>query len=142
MSSNAFSGVGTTFERSDMASSPTFTAIAEVNSITGPSMTRDTIDVTSLDSTGGYREFIAGFRDGGEVTLNMNFTVAGYDDLKDDFGLETKVNYRINLDKGGSNDTKFDFAGLVTSLGLAVPMDDKVTTDVTIKISSSVTLTS
>ena len=38
------------------------------------------IDVTSLDSSGGYREFIASFRDAGEVTLNMNFTLASYDD--------------------------------------------------------------
>jgi len=142
MSSGAFSGVGTTFKRSDMASTPTFTAIAEINSINGPSMSRDTIDVTSLDSTGGYREFIAGFRDGGEITLNMNFTVAGYDALKDDFESETRVDYKIVLDEGGTNETSFDFEGLVTSLGLSVPMDDKVTTDVTIKISGQVTMTS
>ena len=52
MASNAISGVGTVFLRAG-------TALAEVNSITGPGMTRDFIDVTSLDSTSGYREFIA-----------------------------------------------------------------------------------
>jgi hypothetical protein len=30
------------------------------------------IDVTSMDCD-GYREFLGGFRDGGEVTMRMNF---------------------------------------------------------------------
>ena len=33
----------------------------------------DMIDVTSLDSCNGYREFIGGFRDGGTITMRMNF---------------------------------------------------------------------
>ena len=137
--SDAISGVGAQFKRGDGASSETFAAIAEVNSITGPTMSRDTIDVTSLDSTGGYREFIGGFRDGGEVTLNMNFALAGYNDMKDDYELDTLTNYQVVLPDTGN--TTFEFAALVTSLGLAVPMDDKVTSDVTLKISGEVTLT-
>jgi hypothetical protein len=64
MASDAFAGVGTVFKRGAVA-------IAEITSISGPNLTRGTIDVTNLDSTNGYREFIAGFRDGGEVTLSM-----------------------------------------------------------------------
>ena len=141
MTSNAFSGVGAKFQRGDGGSTSVenFTDIAEVNSISGPNMSRDTIDVTSLDSTGGYREFIAGFRDGGEVSLEMNFSLATYDTMKDDFEDEETHNYRIVLPDTGA--TTFDFAGLVTSLGMAVPMDDKVTSSVTIKVSGQVTLT-
>ena len=71
MASNATAGVGTLFRR---WSGTAWVNIAEVNSITGPSMSRETIDVTSLDSTGGYREFIASFKDPGTISLNMNFT--------------------------------------------------------------------
>ena len=134
MTSSAFSGVGTTFSRLDVA-------IAEISSISGPNMTRNTIDVTSLDSTGGYREFIAGFRDAGEVTLNMNFTIAGYLGMLDDFESEVLQTYQITLDESGINESEFEFTGLVTSLGMSVPMDDKVTSDVTIKISSTITIT-
>jgi len=137
MASNAFSGVGTAFNRGDGSSAEAFVAIAEINSIGGPNLSRDVIDVTSLDSTGGYREFIAGFRDGGEVTLNMNFTLDGYDDLKADFDSDDTVNYQIVLADTGA--TTFDFAALVTALGVSVPMDDKVTCDVTLKISGAVT---
>lgn len=140
MPSNAFSGVGTEFKRSDMASNPTFTALAEVNNIAGPNKTRDTIDVTSLDSTGGYKEFIAGFRDAGEVTLSMNFTRDGFQTLNTDYETSTLVNYQIVLPDTGN--TTLDFGALVTSLGQAIPMDDKVTMDVTLKISGQVTLSS
>lgn len=137
--SNAFSGVGTTFSRSSAGSSgggTSYSTIAEINNIDGPSMSRDTIDVTSLDSTGGYREFIASFRDGGEVTLDMNFTRDGYVDMKDDFESDSKVWYKITLNDTGN--TELEFEGLVTALGVAIPMDDKVTASVTIKISGQV----
>lgn len=138
MPSSAFSGVGTQFKRSNMASSPSYTAIAEVNNIDGPNMSRDTIDVTNLDSTGGYREFIGGFRDGGEVNLEMNFTLAGYDQMKDDFESDALVDYQIVLPDTGA--TTLQFSAFVTSLGVSVPTDDKVTASVTFKISGAMTL--
>lgn len=138
--SDAVSGVGTLFKRSDMASAPTFAAIAEINSIDGPNKSRDTIDVTSLDSTGGYREFIASFRDGGEISLEMNFTRDGYVDMNTDFETDTLVDYQIVLPDTGA--TTLDISGLVTSLGIGIPLDDKITAPVTIKVSGQITLTS
>jgi predicted secreted protein len=137
--SNAISGVGTVFSRSDMATpTPAFTAVAEINGITGPGMTRETIDVTSLDSTGGYREFIAGFRDAGTIVLNMNFTAAGFLAFKADFEADTPVDYKIVMPD--TDDTTFSFSGLVTELPVEIPKDDKVTMNVTIKISGQVTM--
>jgi len=135
--SNAISGVGTKFRRWDGTN---WVDIAEINSITGPNKTRDTIDVTSLDSTGGYREFIGGFRDGGTVTLPMNFTRNTYDTMNTDFEDDTLQNYEIFLpDVEG---TSFEFEALVTELGLGIPADDKVTADVTLKVSGKVTINS
>lgn len=138
--SDAIAGVGTAFKRGDGASAETFTAIAEVNSITGPTMTREFIDVTSLDSTAGYREFITGFRDAGQVTLNMNFTRDGFEQMRLDFVDDNSHNYQIVLPDAST--TTLDFAGFVTDLPVSVPTDDKVTVDVTIKITGEVTLTS
>ena len=138
--SNAFSGVGTQFKRSDMASSPTFEAIAEINSIDGPNKSRETIDVTSLDSTGGYREFITSFRDAGQVALEMNFTRDGYIAMNDDFEIETAVDYQIVLPDTGN--TTLDFSAFVVDLGSSIPIDDKVTATVTLKITGQVTITS
>lgn len=141
--SNAISGVGTKFLRwngSSPESSGEWQAIAEIISISGPSMTRDYIDVTSLDSTGGYREFIAGFRDGGTVTLNMNFTRATYDVMKADFEDPDNKFYEIVLPD--TDNTSFEFEGLVTELPLEVPTDDKVTANVTIKVAGKVEVNS
>jgi predicted secreted protein len=139
MATAAIAGVGTAFKRGNGASPEVFTAIAEVNSITGPGMTRDFIDVTSLDSTGGYREFIGGFRDGGQLTLNMNFTYAGYNAMLTDYESDDAVNYQIVL--SDSTETTIDFAAFVTDLPLDIKPDDRVTVSVTLKITGQVTLT-
>jgi predicted secreted protein len=140
MPTNAIAGVGTVFNRQDDNSSAVFNAIAEVNSITGPSMTRDFIDATSLDSTGGYREFIGGFRDGGQVVLNMNFERDGFEQMRLDFASDDAVGYQIVLPDDSA--TTLDFDAFVTDLPLTISPDDKVTVDVTLKITGEVTLTS
>ena len=137
MASNATAGVGTVFQR---WSGSGWVKIAEINTITGPTMTRDVIDVTSLDSTDGYREFITGFRDAGTVTLSMNFTRSTYETMKGDFESNTKQNYEIVLPD--DEVTSLEFEGLVTECPLTIPPDDKITVEVTIKISAGVTLNS
>ena len=137
MSSNAISGVGTRFRR---WTGSTWEDIGEINSITGPGKSRDTIDVTSLSSTGGYREFIAGFRNPGTVVLAMNFTRATYDLMNTDFESDDLQNYEIVLPD--DEETSLEFEGLVTELPLTIPMDDKITADVTIQVSGSVTMNS
>lgn len=129
--SDAFAGVGVIFTRDSVA-------IAEIRNITGPGMTRDFIDVTNLDSTGGYREFIGGFRDGGEFTFSMNFTIDGYDDLLLDYESDTAQSYELILPDSGA--TTFSFSGFVTALPLNIVPDDAVTCDVTIKISGQVSM--
>lgn len=133
MASNAFSGVGTIFKRGAVA-------IAEINSISGPNISRGHIDVTSFDSTSGYREFIAGFRDAGEITLSMNFTFATWQDFKDDIDQDASIEYSITLPN--TEGTIITFDGLVTTLGMAIPFDDKVTSDITIKIDSVLVISS
>ena len=125
--SDAKAGVGTKFYRWNGSAWET---IAEINSITGPGMSRDTIDVTSLDSTGGYREFISGFRNAGTLALAMNFTRATYDLMKDDFEDDTLKNYEIELPDDDA--TTLEFTAFVTELPLTIPPDDKMTADVTL----------
>jgi predicted secreted protein len=133
MASSAFSGVGTVFKRGAVA-------VAEITNISGPNITRGTIDVTNLDSTNGYKEFIGAFRDGGEVTLSMNFTMATWQDFKDDIDDDDPVAYSIVL--GNTEENTFGFDALVTSLGMAIPFDDKVSSDVALKIDGELDITS
>jgi len=137
--SEAIAGVGTQFRRWNPTSA-SWVTISEINSITGPGMSRDVIDVTSLDSTSGYREFITGFRNAGTLTLSMNFSRTEYELMKEDFESDTAVNYEIMLPD--DENTSLEFLGLVTECPLTIPPDDKVTVDITIQISGEVTMNS
>lgn len=137
MASKAVSGVGTIFRRWNGSE---WVNLSEINSIDGPTMSRATIDVTSLDSLGGYREFIAGFREAGTISLSMNFTRETIDLMKDDFESDLAQNYEIVLPD--TEATSLEFEGFVTEMPLSIPMDDKITIDVTIQISGQVTINS
>lgn len=140
-------GVGTRFRRwADL----TWSDIAQITGLTGPGLTKETIDVTALDSLGGYRKFIGSFRDGGTVTLSMNYTRAGYDQMKADYELDCTVDYEIVFPDGNRDNpacttsvnealnTTFAFKAIVTELPLTVAVDSQITMEVTLKVSGKV----
>ena len=139
MSSNAINGVGTILQRWDETSA-LWKAIAEITSIKGPGMKRDTIEVTNLDSTGGWKEFIAGFREGGTVSLSMNFTRDSYDLMMADFESDVVQNYEIVLPDDVA--TSFEFEGYVTELPLNITVKDAVSADCTIMVTGPITVNS
>lgn len=63
---NAKHGKGTTLKKG-------INVIAELTNIGGIKITGDTIDVTTLTSTNDYKEFIGGFKDGGEIAISGFF---------------------------------------------------------------------
>ena len=140
MPSSAIAAVGTVFKRGDGTSSEEFTAISEINSISGPSVSAEEIDVTSLDSTGGWREFIRGFRIGGTYVLTMNWTRDNYITMLGDFESDDSVNYQLVLPDTGL--TTIDFAGYVMELPMEIPTGDKITMTVTIKVTGQPSVSS
>ena len=140
MTTNAQTSVGASFKRGDGSSNESFTAIAEINSIDGPDKSREMIDVTSLDSSGGYDEFVPSFRDGGMVTLNANWTREGYEAMLGDFDSDSSVNYQIVVNDTGS--TTYDFTGYVQSLGRAIPNKGKIEMTIGIKVTGTETMSS
>lgn len=139
MASDALKSVGVSFEREDPITT-TFTRLAEVKSVSGPNQTADTIEVTNLDSTSGYREFIASFKDGGEVALDMNFTVATYTITQGDFNAGIALNYKIIIpDATGTPIKQLSFAGIQTGQSWNASTDDAISADITIKVTGPVT---
>lgn len=134
MSNTAVTGKDTVFQR---WSGSEWEPIAHINTISGPTMSRELVDVTTLDSPGGYREYIASLRDGGDVSLSMNFDKNTYAQMKADFESDDVQKYQIVL----PNDTNstFEFEGFVTDFPLNIPLDDKITADVTIKVTGETT---
>jgi predicted secreted protein len=113
--------------------------MANIMKIGGPDSKRDTIDTTDLDTTGGYRTFIGGLRDGGSIKLTMKFSRDSFEVMRDDFEADSLQQYEIVLPD--EDNTSFEFQGLVTEMPLTI--DEKlVMADVTIKISGPITINS
>lgn len=117
--------------------------IAGLTSIGGIEITADTIDVTSLDSAGGYREFIGGFKDGGEVPIEGFFNPAT---------ASGQVAMQTSLDNGLAEDYKITFPttpkaewafkGVVTGFKVGdVDVDGTINFGATIKVSGKPVLT-
>lgn len=134
--SNAISGVGTIIQRYNGSSD--WDPVAEVTNISGPGFTRDLIEVTNLDSIGGWREYIAGFKDGGTLVLSMNYTRAGLDMFLADFESNVPNIYEIILPDATS--TSLEFEGFVQEFPLTIPTDSQITMEVTIKITGAPTV--
>jgi len=132
MSSNAIASMGTKLYR---YGSSAWAAIAEITGIEGPSKTRETIEVTTLDSVSGYREFIAGLRDGGTINISMNFWRTTFDTISDDFESDTVQNYAIVIND--ADRTTIEFEGLVIENPISVPVGDKISADVVIKVTGA-----
>lgn len=124
---------GTTLKKSG-------TAIAEITSITGPSISADTLDVTSHDSPDTYREFEQGIRDGGEISIEGNFIPgnAGQVALTTDLNDGSKDEYVITFPTAMA--TTWTFDALITAFETKAPFDDKAGFTATLKISGKPTL--
>jgi len=138
--SDAVSVVGTLFKRGDGASSEAFVSLGEITGITQGGMNRDTIDVTNLGSTGGYREFITSFRDSGEFTLQCNYVHDAYETFKADFEASASVNYQIVVDD--TDASTFSFAGFVTAMPVTFNTGEQAKVAITIKVTGEMTLSS
>ena len=125
-----FVGKGTVFYRMN-DTTQTWEAISRIMSIEGLDSTQDTVDVTTLDSEGGYREHIGGLRDAGTLSLPMAFRKDTYTQMRADFEADDLVKYRMVL----PDLSIFEFMGKVVGLSVAVPLEDKVTATASIKIS-------
>lgn len=136
----AVAGVGTLIALRSGSSSPyTWSNVAEVLSIGGPEIAAEEIDVSSLDSTGGYKEYITGMKDGGSVNLEMNWigSNAQQELLRDRVDGGSSDIYRITWPDSPA--TVATFTGVVTKFSMNTEPNSAITASVTIRISGPVT---
>ncbi|QUS40575.1 phage tail protein [Tardiphaga alba] len=136
MATEARIGYGTLFK----SGSPLVT-LAEVTSITPPGMSRDSVDASHEQSPGAWREFIAGMKDGGEVSLELNFVPGGTAaaSMMAEFDLDgpdAAIQRVIEFPDGST----FSFTGILTGFEPDSPLDDKMTASSTFKVSGKPTL--
>lgn len=115
----------------------TFTPVADITTIDVLDVDVDSTDVSSHDSTGQWREFVAGMKDGGELSLELNYDPAVHGTLFTAVGVEKS--WQITLTDSGA--ATVTFAGFINGFQSQAPYDDKLAATVTIKVSGAVTIT-
>lgn len=144
MPTGALSSFGTLLKIGNGGSPETFTTIAEVRDISGPSFALATEDVTNHDSA-GWREHIPTIIEAGEVSFDLNFKGDatqgfGSGSLYDDMVDKTKRNFQIVLPSGvGSSNDIGSFAAYVTGFELSAPVEGVLSASVTLMITGAVT---
>ena len=90
-------GVTSTLEYGDGASPEVFTAIGKIATISGPELSKEEVDDTTLDSPGGFKEFLSGLKDPGQVTFTVHRSPNDQNQeiLFSDFAGTARRNFRI-----------------------------------------------
>lgn len=127
-------GYGSLFDIS-RDSGATWLTLGEVFDITPPSAAVDVIDATHMSSPNRTREFIAGLTDPGDASFSQNFVPGSAADvtIRAIRATGERVICRITY----PNATVWKFDGFLTGYNPAVPTDDKMTAEVTFKVTGS-----
>ena len=129
--------------KGDGATPEVFTTIAELLDVDGPELTADSVETTHQESPNGWREFMAGLKDGGEVSFDLNHNP---DNATHDAstGLVAELkngvtrNYRVEFPPPSSK--AWVFPAFVTEFSPAGPLADRQTASVTLKVAGEPTL--
>lgn len=135
----ATAAIGTLIQRS--TDGVTYTTIAEVQSFDGPSATLDMIEATHMESPDYYREYIPGLKDGGDLSLSLNYLPSNTTQnvLQEDLDNRTKQYWKVVWTDAVSSEATF--RGYVTNFGQSGSMDGKLDASITIRITGKVTFT-
>jgi lysophospholipase L1-like esterase/predicted secreted protein len=129
MATEAFIGIGTLFQNSLGGTPETWETVAETLDLTLPSLARDSIDISAGNAPGEWREFVPGMKDGGEISFQLNFTVAAYSALEAEFNQGIKRR-RIIFPNG----YWLPFYAFLTKLEGSIPLTDRVTAQASFKV--------
>jgi len=119
----------------------TYTTIAEVRSITGPNITLGTVEATHHTSASSFKEYIPTLLDLGEVTFELNFLPVNVTQdqivglMKDKLH---KILRAFQIVFTDATTTTASFSAFVTGFGNAAPLDGKLTANLSLKPSGSI----
>lgn len=143
MASDARTGWGGEFHLSSDLTTGNLFELVEVTSFGLPDSERDEVEVTHLKSPDEFKEYIGGLKDGGEVTVGLNYVPGSLTDVavrtaKDD-GDVRAIRFVIP-DQDGDPEWMIDAFGFVKGYGRGpVQAGDKIEASVRIRITGAQT---
>ena len=125
--------VGTKFNIDDKA-------VGGLSSIGGVEVSSETTDVTALDNTTGYKEYLGGFKDGGEVPLEgfLDGEDAGQEAMY--AAMEDQEKHKFSVIFPSAIGKTWTFDGVVTKFATSAAVGDAVKYSASVKVSGKPTL--
>lgn len=114
--------------------------VGALSSVSGIDASADEVEVTDMGNTDGYREYLPGFKDGGEVSVSgyMDGEDAGqarlYELMESGDVVDCKIQFPAKIGKTWS------FKAGVTKFTTSADVDDAITFEATLKVSGKPTL--
>lgn len=139
MASKQIISYGATVERS--TDGITYTSIPECKGVAVPEVEQDYVDVTNLDSPNGYREYIKGLKDAGEIEVPCGYTSAGFEQQLADEAASDAIYYRITF-KAAPNQTvgdQFLYRGFPTPKLAPGDIGEQIDMNITIRVTGDYT---
>jgi len=143
----AYTGGGSTPDAAsnDTTAGVVVTTVAQVTSVTGPSLSMDTADVTTHDSPNAWEETVGTILRSGEVTFDIVYDPADNTHDGTDTGglvyrLKNKVRTAFSIVFPDTAPSTWSFDGDVTGFEPTEPVDGALTASVTVKPSGSLIL--
>ena len=132
---------GSTVEWSD--DNTTWADIPQAKAVVIPELNQDFRDVTSLDSTGGYREWAPGLKDGGEITLECYYSKELYAEAETKNAAGAAVYFRVTLpvDDDQATGDAFVYQGYVTPSIPQGDIDGDMMINLKVRVTGAVTWT-
>lgn len=111
------------------------TAVGGLSSIGGVEVSSETTDVTALDNTSGYKEYLGGFKDGGEVPLEgfLDGDDRGQDAMYNAMEDQDEHDFSIVFPK--TIGKTWTFKGVVTKFATSAAVGDAIKFSASIKVS-------
>lgn len=117
-------------------------AVGGLTEIGGLELSADTLDTTTLDSAGGYREFLGGFKDAGEVSLSGYLEITSTNGQKKIYdAFESGAVEDFTIEFPSAVKAKWELKGVVTGFTTGASLEDLISFEATIKVSGKPTLT-
>ncbi len=114
-----------------------FSTITEVFGLAGPNLVQDVIEVTNHDSPQGFKEWIGGLLEAGEVSGQINYqpTNATHAGMRSDLLAHTKRNFNIVWPPAGPT---WAFSALITKFDIKASEKSQLIADFSLKITGPV----
>jgi predicted secreted protein len=115
--------------------------VAEITSISPPSVSRDDIETTHYDSDDGFKEYMAGLADGGDISIECNLIVGdtnGQQGLRADYEAGTVQSFELALPNAANS--SWEINAIVKEYSESSPIGDKLGFTAILKVTGKPTL--